>query len=204
MSRVPQLEEQVHGRTRRAAAAAARQQQQQGAARAHGACPPPDTPTRLQVSWGGSPNITLHAAHCLPPFFSSSLFPPHPAPVRDLDDEDELRFGVHEEMLYARNRPPVEGAQWTGVVTQVCRGWVGGLGWAGLHCCCCWAAAALLLHDCCCCCDGSQGHACLGRRAAHTRLRQQRTKARRRESMHSSCGGGGPPPPLPPCVRRLR
>lgn len=39
--------------------------------------------------------------------------------TRDLDDEDELLFGVHEEMLYARNQPPVEGAQWTGVVTQI-------------------------------------------------------------------------------------
>jgi 7-hydroxymethyl chlorophyll a reductase len=26
---------------------------------------------------------------------------------------------VHDEMLYARNSPPVPGAQWTGIVTQV-------------------------------------------------------------------------------------
>ena len=28
-------------------------------------------------------------------------------------------FGVHEEMVYAANRPPIEGAQWTGLVTQI-------------------------------------------------------------------------------------
>lgn len=38
---------------------------------------------------------------------------------RDLDKEDDLLFGVHEEMLYARNSPPVQGAQWTGIVTQI-------------------------------------------------------------------------------------
>jgi coenzyme F420-reducing hydrogenase beta subunit len=30
---------------------------------------------------------------------------------------DEAHFGVFEEMVYARMRPPVPGAQWTGVVT---------------------------------------------------------------------------------------
>lgn len=38
---------------------------------------------------------------------------------RNLDSEDELRFGVHEEILYALNKPPVPGAQWTGIVTQI-------------------------------------------------------------------------------------
>lgn len=38
---------------------------------------------------------------------------------RDLDNEDDLLFGVHEEMLYARNSAPVPGAQWTGIVTQI-------------------------------------------------------------------------------------
>ena len=38
---------------------------------------------------------------------------------RDAEDADELRFGVHEQMLYARNQRPVQGAQWTGIVTQV-------------------------------------------------------------------------------------
>ena len=32
---------------------------------------------------------------------------------------DDLHFGVHKEMLYARNVPPVQGAQWTGIVTQI-------------------------------------------------------------------------------------
>lgn len=38
---------------------------------------------------------------------------------RALEDEDELRFGVTEEMLYARAAPPVDGAQWTGLVTRI-------------------------------------------------------------------------------------
>lgn len=38
---------------------------------------------------------------------------------RQLEDEDELRFGVVDEMLYARATPPVEGAQWTGLVTRI-------------------------------------------------------------------------------------
>ncbi|KAI3423955.1 hypothetical protein D9Q98_009789 [Chlorella vulgaris] len=38
---------------------------------------------------------------------------------RDAEDEDELRFGVTKEVLYARNKPAIEGAQWTGVVTQI-------------------------------------------------------------------------------------
>lgn len=38
---------------------------------------------------------------------------------RNLDNLDDLHFGVHEEMMYARNTPPVEGAQWTGIVTQI-------------------------------------------------------------------------------------
>lgn len=38
---------------------------------------------------------------------------------RDLESEAELLFGVHQEILYARNRPAVEGAQWTGIVTQI-------------------------------------------------------------------------------------
>jgi 7-hydroxymethyl chlorophyll a reductase len=32
---------------------------------------------------------------------------------------DELHFGVHTEMLYARAVPPVLGAQWTGIVTSI-------------------------------------------------------------------------------------
>ena len=38
--------------------------------------------------------------------------------TRDLDSLDDLHFGVHESMMYALNTPPVQGAQWTGIVTQ--------------------------------------------------------------------------------------
>ncbi|KAL3148810.1 hypothetical protein ABBQ32_001694 [Trebouxia sp. C0010 RCD-2024] len=38
---------------------------------------------------------------------------------RDLDNMDDLHFGVHQDMMYARNVPAVQGAQWTGVVTQI-------------------------------------------------------------------------------------
>lgn len=38
---------------------------------------------------------------------------------RDLDSLDDLHFGVHEDMMYALNTPPVPGAQWTGIVTQI-------------------------------------------------------------------------------------
>jgi len=32
---------------------------------------------------------------------------------------DDLHFGVQQEMLYAKNTPPIPGAQWTGIVTQI-------------------------------------------------------------------------------------
>jgi coenzyme F420-reducing hydrogenase beta subunit len=38
---------------------------------------------------------------------------------RDLDNEDELYFGVHQRMLTARLRQPIEGAQWTGIVSRL-------------------------------------------------------------------------------------
>ncbi|GMH45828.1 hypothetical protein BSKO_13791 [Bryopsis sp. KO-2023] len=38
---------------------------------------------------------------------------------RNLSDMDDVHFGVHQEMLYAKNTPPVEGAQWTGIITQI-------------------------------------------------------------------------------------
>ena len=38
---------------------------------------------------------------------------------RNLDNMDDLHFGVHRDMMYARNVPAVQGAQWTGVVTQI-------------------------------------------------------------------------------------
>ena len=38
---------------------------------------------------------------------------------RDLDSMDDLHFGVHQDMMYAMATPPVPGAQWTGIVTQI-------------------------------------------------------------------------------------
>jgi coenzyme F420 hydrogenase subunit beta len=38
---------------------------------------------------------------------------------RDLDNEDELYFGVHQRMMSARLRQPLEGAQWTGIVSRI-------------------------------------------------------------------------------------
>jgi coenzyme F420-reducing hydrogenase beta subunit len=38
---------------------------------------------------------------------------------RNLELENDLRFGVTEDMLYARNVDPVKGAQWTGIVTKI-------------------------------------------------------------------------------------
>jgi coenzyme F420-reducing hydrogenase beta subunit len=38
---------------------------------------------------------------------------------RNLDDETELYFGVHQRMLSARLRPPIAGAQWTGIVSRL-------------------------------------------------------------------------------------
>ncbi|KAL4190708.1 hypothetical protein AMTRI_Chr07g26120 [Amborella trichopoda] len=32
---------------------------------------------------------------------------------------EEMYFGVHEELLYARKTTPIEGAQWTGIVTTI-------------------------------------------------------------------------------------
>ncbi|HYP03718.1 MAG TPA: Coenzyme F420 hydrogenase/dehydrogenase, beta subunit C-terminal domain [Cyanobium sp.] len=38
---------------------------------------------------------------------------------RNLDDEDELYFGVQQRMLTARLQAPIEGAQWTGIVSRI-------------------------------------------------------------------------------------
>ncbi|WP_172820932.1 Coenzyme F420 hydrogenase/dehydrogenase, beta subunit C-terminal domain [Cyanobium sp. NIES-981] len=38
---------------------------------------------------------------------------------RDLDNEDELYFGVQQRMVTARLRRPLEGAQWTGIVSRI-------------------------------------------------------------------------------------
>lgn len=39
--------------------------------------------------------------------------------MRNNDDDDELHFGVLQEMLYARNKPSIKGAQWTGIITKI-------------------------------------------------------------------------------------
>ncbi len=38
---------------------------------------------------------------------------------RNLDDENELYFGVQQRMLTARLQPPIDGAQWTGIVSRI-------------------------------------------------------------------------------------
>jgi coenzyme F420 hydrogenase subunit beta len=38
---------------------------------------------------------------------------------RNLEDENELYFGVHQEMMSARKQQPIEGAQWTGIVSSI-------------------------------------------------------------------------------------
>ena len=38
---------------------------------------------------------------------------------RDLDNEDELYFGVQQRMVTARLRHPIAGAQWTGIVSRI-------------------------------------------------------------------------------------
>ncbi len=38
---------------------------------------------------------------------------------RDLDNDDELYFGVHQRMLTARLQAPIEGSQWTGIVSRI-------------------------------------------------------------------------------------
>lgn len=38
---------------------------------------------------------------------------------RNLDNPDELYFGVHQHMTAARKTQPIEGAQWTGIVSSI-------------------------------------------------------------------------------------
>jgi coenzyme F420-reducing hydrogenase beta subunit len=38
---------------------------------------------------------------------------------RNLEDENELYFGVHQEMIAAKKKQPIEGAQWTGIVSTI-------------------------------------------------------------------------------------
>lgn len=51
---------------------------------------------------------------------------------RDLDNPDELYFGVQHDMIAARKTEPIEGAQWTGIVSSIAiamlnQGWVDGV-----------------------------------------------------------------------------
>ncbi len=38
---------------------------------------------------------------------------------RNLDNENDLYFGVSQEMMSARKKQPIEGAQWTGIVSTI-------------------------------------------------------------------------------------
>ena len=38
---------------------------------------------------------------------------------RDLENEDDWYFGVSQEMMAARKKKPIEGAQWTGIVSTI-------------------------------------------------------------------------------------
>lgn len=38
---------------------------------------------------------------------------------RDLNNENEVYFGVHQEMMSAKKKQPIEGAQWTGIVSTI-------------------------------------------------------------------------------------
>ncbi|MEH2289443.1 Coenzyme F420 hydrogenase/dehydrogenase, beta subunit C-terminal domain [Nostoc sp.] len=38
---------------------------------------------------------------------------------RHLENPDELYFGVHQDMIAARKQQPIEGAQWTGIVSSI-------------------------------------------------------------------------------------
>ena len=38
---------------------------------------------------------------------------------RNLDSEDDWYFGVHQHMMQAKKKQPIEGAQWTGIVSTI-------------------------------------------------------------------------------------
>ena len=38
---------------------------------------------------------------------------------RDLEKEDDWYFGVHQDMMAAQKKQPIEGAQWTGIVSTI-------------------------------------------------------------------------------------
>ena len=133
MSKVEQLEEQVHGRGRCAPPRLPSLcHTEQGVSRSRYHCPyyiegacccsrsvrsVLDFHLRKKFcKWRSSANVTLSCACVL-----------CMRPIRDMDNLDDLHFGVHESMMYALNTPPVQGAQWTGIVTQAschCRGFL--------------------------------------------------------------------------------
>lgn len=39
--------------------------------------------------------------------------------ARNLDNSDDLYFGVHQDMMAARKKEPIPGAQWTGIVSTI-------------------------------------------------------------------------------------
>ncbi len=43
----------------------------------------------------------------------------HHGRSRDLENPDDLYFGVHQSMVAARKTSPIEGAQWTGIVSSI-------------------------------------------------------------------------------------
>jgi 3,8-divinyl protochlorophyllide a 8-vinyl-reductase (ferredoxin) len=38
---------------------------------------------------------------------------------RDLENNDDIYFGVHQSMMAAKKKQPIEGAQWTGIVSSI-------------------------------------------------------------------------------------
>ena len=38
---------------------------------------------------------------------------------RNLDNQDDWYFGVRQDMMAARKKQPIEGAQWTGIVSAI-------------------------------------------------------------------------------------
>ena len=86
-----------------------------------------DREARKASAWARA--VRFQSACCLSPVYQSMklcpfactccLRPKRVSRDRDLDNLDDLHFGVHEEMMYALNTPPLAGAQWTGIVTQI-------------------------------------------------------------------------------------
>ena len=99
----------------------------------HGACDFVHINGALNSSeHGGGTQISAlkHQSSCYCYYVSEDLpsgAPPSDVPSitscitddRSLENDEELHFGVHEQMVYARNVPGMPGSQWTGIITQV-------------------------------------------------------------------------------------